>query len=232
MPLLLSLTSCSAEKDPANHLEWISGFPLWEKLLVVGMTSLLSEDLACITAGMLASKGILTFGWALGGAFLGVYLGGMPLYFAGRLGGIDLLRRAPFRWFLKEPQIVQAESLYDGHGVKLIFSARLIPGSRFPIYAAAGLLRYPFWKFALYKFMAEGLAAVILVWGSMRLGEVVFDWFKVLGNYVFPIFVAVLVLTWIVVKIFEIFATRRSRLTFLSRCRKLYYRIRPKAPLS
>ncbi|MEQ1843829.1 MAG: hypothetical protein ABL994_25780, partial [Verrucomicrobiales bacterium] len=78
MPLLLLLTSCGGEKDPSNHLEWISEFPLWEKLLVVAMTSLLSEDLACITAGMLASKGILTFGWALTGSFLGVYLGGMP----------------------------------------------------------------------------------------------------------------------------------------------------------
>ena len=141
---------------------------------------------------------------------------------------MTLLRRKPFRWFIREDQIIQAESLFEQHGGKLIFSSRLLPGSRVPVYAAAGVLRYQFWRFAIYMAIAGGLSAVILTWGSMRLGEVVLKWLKVYETYVFPAFVTGAILIWVTVKLLEILATRRSRLTFLARCRKLYYRVRPR----
>ena len=226
--VLTTLTSCSLGLDPITQLDKVAELPLWQKLVAIGLSSLISEDLACIAAGLLASEGILTFGWALTGAFLGIYLGDIPLYLMGRIGGITLLRRRPFRWFIKEENIHLAESLFEEHGGKLIFSSRLLPGSRLPVYAAAGVLRYPFWKFALYMFLAGGLSAVILVWGSMRLGEVVFKWLKIYESYVFPTFLIVVALVWITVKLLEILATKRSRLVFLARCRKIYYRFRSK----
>lgn len=224
------LTSCGVDSDPTVYLDQVSHLPLWQKLVAIGLFSLISEDLACIAAGMLASEGVLTFGWALAGSFLAIYLGDIPIYLMGRIGGLALLRRVPFRWFLKESQILQAESLFEEHGGKLIFSSRLIPGSRLPIYAAAGVLNYPFWKFALYMLFAGGISALVLVWGSMRLGEVVFKWLKIYEAYVFPMLLTVLIAVWVVVKLLEILATKRSRLTFLSRCRKLYFKIRPKSP--
>ena len=206
----------------------MSELSLWQILVAIFLFSLLSEDLACIGAGILASEGILTLEWAIAGSFLAIYLGDIPLYLIGRLGGMTLLRRKPFRWFIREDQIIQAESLFEQHGGKLIFSSRLLPGSRLPIYAAAGVLRYPFWRFAIYMALAGGLSAVILTWGSMRLGEVVLKWLKVYETYVFPAFVTGAILIWVTVKLLEILATRRSRLTFLARCRKLYYRVRPR----
>lgn len=206
----------------------MSELSLWQILVAIFLFSLLSEDLACIGAGILASEGILTLEWAITGSFLAIYLGDIPLYLIGRLGGMTLLRRKPFRWFIREDQIIQAETLFEQHGGKLIFSSRLLPGSRLPIYAAAGVLRYPFWRFAIYMALAGGLSAVILTWGSMRLGEVVLKWLKVYETYVFPAFVTGAILIWVTVKLLEILATRRSRLTFLARCRKLYYRVRPR----
>ncbi|MBP6601852.1 MAG: DedA family protein [Verrucomicrobiales bacterium] len=225
---LTTLTSCGLSLDPITQLDRIAELPLWQKLVAIGLSSLISEDLACIAAGMLASEGVLTFGWALTGAFLGIYLGDIPLYLMGRIGGITLLRRRPFCWFIKEDNIRLAESLFREHGGKLIFSSRLLPGSRLPTYAAAGVLRYPFWKFALYMFLAGGLSAIVLVWGSMRLGEVVFQWLKIYESYVFPTFLIVVFLVWVTVKLLEILATKRSRLVFLARCRKIYYRFRKK----
>ena len=206
----------------------MSELSLWQILVAIFLFSLLSEDLACIGAGILASEGILTLEWAITGSFLAIYLGDIPLYLIGRLGGMTLLRRKPFRWFIREDQIIQAESLFEQHGGKLIFSSRLLPGSRVPVYAAAGVLRYPFWRFAIYMALAGGLSAVILTWGSMRLGEVVLKWLKVYETYVFPAFVTGAILIWVTVKLLEILATRRSRLTFLARRRKLYYRVRPR----
>jgi membrane protein DedA with SNARE-associated domain len=225
---VLLLSSCQENLDPATHLANVAELPLWKILVAIFLFSLLSEDLACIGSGLLASEGVLTLGWAITGSFLAIHVGDIPLYLMGRIGGMTLLRRKPFRWFIREDQILQAESLFEQHGGKLIFSSRLLPGSRLPIYAAAGVLRYPFWRFALYMALAGGLSAVILTWGSMLLGEVVLKWLKVYETYVFPAFVTGAILIWLTVKILEILATRRSRLTFLSRCRKLYYRVRPR----
>jgi len=224
----LLLSSCRENLDPSIHLANVAELPLWQILVAIFLFSLLSEDLACIGAGLLASEGVLTLGWAITGSFLAIYLGDIPLYLIGRIGGMSLLRRRPFRWLIREDQIRQAEALFEEHGAKLIFSSRLLPGSRLPIYAAAGVLRYPFWKFAIYMALAGGLSAALLTWGSMGLGEVVLKWLKVYETYVFPAFVTGAILIWVSLKLLEILATRRSRLTFLSRCRKLYYRVRPR----
>lgn len=216
----LFLAGCSDHLDPMGQLDRIVGLPLWQKVVAIALSSLISEDLACIAAGILASKGVLTFEWAIIASFLGIYLGDIPLYLMGRLGGLALLRRAPFRWFLKEQQILLAEDLFRDHGGKLILSSRLLPGSRLPVYAAAGVLNYPFWKFAIYMFVAATLSSVILVWISLRLGEVVFEWLEVYESYFLPVALSVIAVVWIVVKALEILATKRSRLTFLARWRK------------
>jgi hypothetical protein len=70
--------------------------------------------------------------------------------------------------------------------------------------------------------LAGGLSTLILVWGSMRLGEVVFEWLRVYEAFALPIVLAVVVVIWIVVKTLEVLATRRSRLVFLARWRKLF----------
>lgn len=226
-----ALVGC-AGLDPASRLEDVEALPLWQKVAAIALSSLISEDLACIAGGILASKGVLTLGWAFLAAFLGIYLGDVPLYLLGRAGGIALMRRAPFRWFISEAQILQAEELFCQHGAKLIFSSRIIPGSRIPIYVAAGVLRYSLWRFIVYMALAGGLSTLILTWGSMRLGEVVFDWLKVYEAYFLPSMAGLALAVWIVVKAFEIFATRRSRLVFLSRTRRFFglgRRLRPKA---
>lgn len=226
----LFLTGCGSGFDPATQLERIAELPLWQKVTAIALSSLISEDLACIAAGLLASEEIMTFGWAFLAAFLGIYLGDIPLYLMGRLGGLALLRRRPFRWFIKEQQILQAESLFETHGGKIIFTSRLLPGSRLPVYAAAGVLNYPFWKFAIYMGLAGGLSALVLVWGAMLLGEVVLDWLEVYEAYVFPVLVVLLIVAWLTVKLLEVLATKRSRLVFLSRIRKLLGLVRRARP--
>lgn len=227
--LVVTLTSCESGVSVVDRLEDAASLPLWQRVTAIALSTLISEDLACIAAGMLASEGAISFPWALTAAFLGIYLGDLLLYLIGRIGGLGLLRKPPFRWFLKEAQILQAEALFREHGAKLIFSSRLLPGSRLPIYAAAGILNYPLWRFALFMFLAGGLSAVILVSLSNQLGEVVFDWLKIYESYAIPVFIAVVLAVYVTVKILEVLATKRSRLIFLSRCRKMYFRFSGKS---
>jgi len=143
IPLLL--VGCGGEMTPEMRIERIEGLPLWQKGVAVALTALFSEDLAGIAAGILASEGMMPFLWAFAAAAIGTYLGDLPIYLVGRIGGIQMLRKRPFRWLLSEAQVLQAEDIFRSHGVKLIFTSRILPGSRLPIYAAAGVLNYPFW---------------------------------------------------------------------------------------
>lgn len=215
------LAGCGGKFDPISQIEDLAERPLWQKAGAVALTAVVSEDLACIAAGLLASEEVLSFGWAFLAALLGTYAGDLPIYLVGRIGGLSLLRRRPFRWFLKEEHVLQAEGLFHSHAIKIIFSSRLLPGSRLPIYAAAGVLGYPFWKFATALSLAAGLSTLALVWGSMRLGEIVFDWLAVYESYVVPVSLALVFVIWLIVKTVEVLATRRGRLVFLARSRRL-----------
>ncbi|MEM9280916.1 MAG: DedA family protein, partial [Verrucomicrobiota bacterium] len=181
--------------------------------------------LACIAAGMLASKSAITLIWAIVASFLGIFIGDVGLFLLGKMGGIALLRRRPIRWFVKESQIHLAEKLFQEHGGKIIFSSRLLPGSRLPIYAAAGVVGYPILKFAFFMAVAGLLSAIVLVLVSYELGEIVFGWLEIYESFALPVFIAVLLLVWLTVKLMEIFATRRSRLVFLLRSRRNYQRV-------
>lgn len=214
------LTSCTNPGDVEAQLRSIENLPLWQKVVAIITTSLVSEDLACIMAGILATEEVIPFGWALAASIMGIMFGDVFLYILGRIGGISLLRQIPFRWWISEERILQAESLFEDHGAKLIFSSRLLPGSRLPVYAAAGVLNYPFWKFLLFMFLAGSLSAIVLVPLAYHLGEVVFDWLRMYEAYAIPFLAAFAIVVWLTVKLFEILATKRSRLVFLARCRK------------
>ncbi len=228
LPLLLLgcfMTSCGSPAEWNQQLEGFAKIPLWQQMTVIAFSTLVSEDLACITAGVMAGKEVISFGWALLAAFLGIYLGDFLLYGFGWVGGEGLLRRAPFRWIIPLERVEQAESLFQEHGGKLIFTSRLLPGSRLPVYAAAGVLKYSPLRFALFMFLAGGLSAIALVTLSYRLGSVIFGYLEVYEQYALPIFLGLIAVFWIAIKLVEILATRRSRLLFLSQVRKLLRRM-------
>lgn len=227
---VLVLTSCDNQAAVEAQLKSIGDLPLWQRVTAIAVSSLISEDLACIMAGILASEHVMPLGWALGASLIGIFFGDVALYAIGKLGGISLLRRIPFRWWISEKRIIQAESLFEEHGGKLIFTSRLLPGSRLPVYAAAGVLNYPFWKFAIFMSLAGGLSVVILVPLSYHLGGVVFEWLRVYEAYAIPVIAVFAILVWIGVKLFEILATKRSRLVFLAKCRKLLHKFRSSPP--
>ncbi len=214
------LTGCGGKLDPFARMEAIAELPLWQKAGAISLVAVVSEELACIAGGIFVSEGVLPFGWAYLAALLGIYGGDIPVYALGRLGGIALLRRRPFRWFLKEESIVQAEEVFRSHAIKIIFTSRFLPGSRLPITAAAGVLNYPFWKFLPIHTLASGVFILVLMRVSMWLGEIVLDWLKVYEAYALPVALALALAIWAMLKVLEALATRRNRLLLLARWRK------------
>lgn len=138
---------------------------------LLGLATLVSEDLACITAGLLVAQGRMGFFAATLGCFLGIFLGDLGLLALGRWVGRPLLRAPPLRWWVSEAAVDRASAWYVRNGASVIFTSRFMPGARLPLYLAAGLLKTPAWRFAGLFAVAAGVWTPLLVGGSALVGE-------------------------------------------------------------
>jgi membrane protein DedA with SNARE-associated domain len=137
---------------------------------LLAASTLVSEDLACIGAGVLAAQGDMSFAAATLACLAGIFAGDMLLFFAGRLLGRRALSRAPLRWFVRPEDVLRGSRWLDERGAAVILFSRFVPGARLPTYFAAGLLDTSAWRFAAYFLAACALWTPLLVGMSMLLG--------------------------------------------------------------
>lgn len=149
--------------DP-KHLPKFIGVTAIVVVLLLAAATLITEDLTCITAGMMVAQGRIDFALAAFACFLGIYVGDLLLFLAGRWLGRAALSRAPVKWFVSERAVQRGSEWMQHQGAKVIFISRFLPGARLPTYFAAGALRTSFWKFALY------FAAACIVWTPLLVG--------------------------------------------------------------
>ncbi len=223
---LFFLTGCAEKGFGLSELtEMAKHLPQWQVAMIIAFATLITEDVSTIVAGILAANGLLTVFWALTGSLVGVLGGDFGLYAIGYFGGMNILKRAPMKWWVKEEQVTKAAEMFKQHGAKLIFTSRFLPGTRFPLYLTAGILRYPFWKYFIYLMIACCTSTVALLYLAIKLGSVLLDYLKVYEKYALPGFIVVVIIVWITVKLIEIMATRQSRLRFLAKWRSLWRRV-------
>ena len=207
---LLVLTGCE-DTSIADQLEKAREMSGWMVGLTLALSTLISEDLACVIGGILAGEGHTTYFIATMGCFLGIYIEDMLLYWAGRAGGMGLLRRAPLKWMISEKKVRKGEEMFEQHGAKLIFTSRFVPGSRLPLYVSAGIFEYPAWKFALYMFIACGVWTPILVAFSMKVGEKLMGWLEIYEKYAWKGLIGGVIMVYLLVKLIEALWTYRGR---------------------
>ena len=126
---------------------------------LIVVSSFISEDAAALTAASLAAQmsidPTLAFAAAAGGIWigdLGLYALGLPLRaFAGRW------KRAQRFLQVAEDALAAKRSSWTS----ALFASRFIPGTRLPLYTAAGLVRAPLVPFASVT------AIAVLVWVSL-----------------------------------------------------------------
>ncbi|MEI9887110.1 MAG: VTT domain-containing protein [Rhizomicrobium sp.] len=112
------------------------------------------EDAAIGYAALLATTGMIAPHLAFAVLFLGIYVGDIGLYFLG--AAARRFERA--RLFIGEGRIMTARKWLRHRSVLTLIGARVVPGSRLPIYAASGFLHLPFMTFA------STTAAATLAW--------------------------------------------------------------------
>jgi pimeloyl-ACP methyl ester carboxylesterase/membrane protein DedA with SNARE-associated domain len=185
-------------------------------ILLLAAATLVSEDLTCIAAGVMAAQGRIDFAAAAFACFLGIYVGDILLFFAGRYLGRAALHRAPLKWFLKAADVEKSSAWFSRNGMAVIGASRFLPGARLPTYFAAGVLKTKFWRFALYFFLAAAVWTPILVGLSSLLGGEVLKSAFLAKQNVFIKLLAVGLGLYVVIKLLIALSTYRGRRMLVS----------------
>lgn len=206
--------------DPKNLPKFI-GVTAFVVVLLLAAATLITEDLTCITAGVMVAQGRLDFALAAFACFLGIYVGDLLLFLAGRWLGRAALSRAPVKWFVNERAVQRGSEWFQHQGAKVIFISRFLPGARLPTYFAAGALRTSFWKFALYFAVACIVWTPLLVGLSMLLGKSLVESAMFAGQGVLLKAAIAAILIYLIVKMLVRLSTWRGRRLLVSSWRRM-----------
>jgi membrane protein DedA with SNARE-associated domain len=125
--------------------------------LLDALVPVVPSETSVITAGVVAASGDLSLPLVIAGAAGGAFAGDNTAYLVGRRYGA----RAEARFFRGEKarkRIGWAGRQLQERGGELIVVARFIPGGRTAVTLSAGLLRFPWRRFALFD------AAAGIIW--------------------------------------------------------------------
>jgi membrane protein DedA with SNARE-associated domain len=141
-----------------------AGFSAAAIFALIFFGTLVSEDAACVLAGTLAANGRITLTVAITAAFLGIVVGDVLLYFAGRMFGEAVLGSKYVSRFVSPAAIERSSVWLNERGASAVFISRFITGLRLPTYLAAGAFRTGFASFLFYFIVAA------LVWTPLLVG--------------------------------------------------------------
>jgi membrane protein DedA with SNARE-associated domain len=130
----------------------------------------LAEDLTCVAAGLAAARGALTLPAAITACAAGIWLGDLGLWLVGRVCGARVLSWQRVKRHLRPDVDMRFREWFHAHAPRVILASRLAPGTRLPLYLAAGACRTSFRMFAVWTAVAVGLWTPVLVTASFVAG--------------------------------------------------------------
>lgn len=187
------------------------GVTLLVLMFLLAVATLVSEDLACIAGGLLVAQGRIGFFAATLACLVGIFVGDMLLFAAGRFLGRPWLNRAPLKWIVTPERVEASSQWFERRGAVVVFLTRFLPGTRLPTYVAAGILRTSFWRFLGYFLLAVTLWTPLLVGLAALLGTQAFRYFEVFQRWALPGFLLLAIIVWLVVSLARQVATHRGR---------------------
>lgn len=153
------------------------------------LATFVSEDLTCVSVGLLIAAGKVEWFPALAGCFAGIVLGDFGVWLIGWIGGRGILR---WRWakrILPDAKLVELSGALCTHSGRAAVTSRFLPGTRVPLFLAAGILGTCPYRFLPWAFLAAMLWTPLLVFGvaltGASLGGLGWLAFPILGITVF-----------------------------------------------
>jgi len=189
-------------------------------LLIIAAATLISEDLACIAAGLLAARSIISPLEAIVASGLGIYIGDILLYLTGYLIGLKALHHPPLKWFVSEHRVQQCRTLFERRGLGLIFMSRFLPGTRTATFLAAGLVRVDLVKLLVVFGLAVVIWTPILVLSAVLIGRQVITYIDIYSGWALWVFFFLLALIFTITRLIVPLFTWRGRRLLLSRWRR------------
>ena len=189
-------------------------------LLIIAAATLISEDLACIAAGLLAARSIISPLEAIVASGLGIYIGDILLYLTGYLIGLKALHHPPLKWFVSEHRVQQCRTLFERRGLGLIFMSRFLPGTRTATFLAAGLVRVDLLKLLVVFGLAVVIWTPILVLSAVLIGRQVITYIDIYSGWALWVFFFLLALIFTITRLIVPLFTWRGRRLLLSRWRR------------
>lgn len=189
--------------------------------LILMAATMVSEDLTCIGGGLLAANGLISLEAAIVACFLGIFIGDLLLYAAGRSLGRGALARRPMRWFVSPEAEKRAETWFARRGAIIILTSRFLPGTRAATYFTAGVLKAPFGRFILFFGVAAAIWTPLLVGGASLIGEQMLRLYASYEAYALPLLVGTAVSLYLLLGYGIPMLSWRGRRLLLGKWRRL-----------
>lgn len=176
--------------DPVAQFLGTWGYPAYVALfLATAFGSPVTEDLLLLTGGYLVAAGIFSWPVALPVSFVCVLASDAIIYSLGlRLRTHSLARDGLVRRLVRPAHLRIATRWFGRFGDRVVFLARLVPGTRLIVFLTAGVRAVPLARFVLMDGLASLIYVPVMLLLGVKLGEQVgrmdraLDW---LGDRVF-----------------------------------------------
>ncbi len=122
----------------------------WAIALLIILATFVLEDIAIISAGLLAAEGTIEPSLALSALVAGIFAGDIALY------GLGAAARSRdwARHMIGERRMDKGRAWLKRRYISALIGARFMPGFRLPTYSASGFLQLPFFPFAVVAAVA------------------------------------------------------------------------------
>ena len=187
----------------------------------LAFATFVSEDLTCIAAGLLVAAGKLGFATASTACFVGIFLGDLLLVAAGRWLGRPAIARRPLRWVVTPAAVERSAHWFARRGPIVVFASRFVPGSRLPLFVAAGVLHAPIAPLAAALALAAAIWTPLLVGLSAATGGAIRRDLELWGGRALPVALAATAIVLLILKVLVPALSWRGRRLLLSKWRRL-----------
>jgi membrane protein DedA with SNARE-associated domain len=145
--------------------------------LALVVATFVSEDLACVAAGLLSAGRQIDPFPAIAACLVGVVLGDVGVWLVGRkAAGWGWVRRR-----LPDARRAELSGWLGRHGGKAAVAARFLPGTRVPLLLASGVARTGGRRVLFWSAVAAVAWVPIVVLSVSHLGRTVSGWWVLLG---------------------------------------------------
>jgi membrane protein DedA with SNARE-associated domain len=148
-------------------LHSLQGWPayalLFGALAASGFGLPINEDLLLLTAAALTLRGIMAPATLVVVAWCGLLLADGLIFHWGRRFGAPLLRHRAIGRLVRPGRVVLMQRRMRRHGAASIFAVRFMPGLRTALFFAAGSMKIPYRRFALFDGVAAAIELPLLV---------------------------------------------------------------------